>query len=231
MTDTPPPQRRHQQPPAEAPANPPRPHGGRRAAALIIVTDALPPLAVFFILRAAGVPDVWAYTAGVIVPAGRLLLDRLRGRSFNAVSALVGVFLVVSIVLAVFTQSTRAVMARGGIVYLVLALAFAGSLLAPRPLMFLIMRYFAARADTRAGAALEQRYAASQPFRRATRLVTTIWASAFVLIAAACVLIAYSLPIPAAATATSLIEPIAALALAAWTARYLRHHFTTRSPA
>jgi hypothetical protein len=200
----------------------PEAQGSWRATVGSIAADVLPPLAVFYLLRAFGVPAVLAYTAGVIVPAARLVVDRLRGRPFNAVSGLVGVFLVVSVALAAFTGDVRVAMARGGIVYLAVAIAFAVSLLARRPLMLLIMRYYAERARPGAGAVLDDRYARAVGFRRATRVVTGVWAAGFVVTAVACITLAFALPISAAAAATSLVEPAAALALAGWTVRYLR---------
>jgi hypothetical protein len=196
--------------------------GGWRSTARAVAADAVPPLLIFYVLHALGVADVIAYLAGAIVPLGRLLIDRWRGRSFNAVSGLVAVFLVVSVVLAAVTHDPRAVMARGGVIYLAIALVFAGSLVTRHPLMLLISRYFTVRTQPDAAAAFDARYRANPRALRAMRLVTAAWAVGFGVSAIACVICAYTLPITLAATVTSLLEPTVAIVLAAATLRYLR---------
>ena len=188
----------------------------------LILIDAVPPLAIFFILNGFGVAAVVAYTAGAAVPAVRLIIDLLRGKPFNAISALVGVFLLVSIILAVTTADVRAVMARGAVIYLALALVFAGSLLIGRPLVFVIMRYHAVRLDPRIGQIFDQRFATNTVFRHAVRTTTGVYSVVFMATAVACAIAAYTLPVPVAATVTGLLELLASLVVVAWSIRYLR---------
>jgi hypothetical protein len=204
--------------------------GGWRTTARAIVVDAVPPLVIFYVLHALGVVDVLAYLAGAVVPLSRLLIDRLRGRPFNAISGLVAVFLVVSVILAAVTHDIRAVMARGGVVYLAIALVFAGSLATRHPLMLAISRYFTVRTRPDAATAFDARYRAQPRARRAMRLVTAAWAVSFGLSAVACVICAYTLPITLAATVTSLLEPAVAIVLAAASVRYLRRVASDSAP-
>lgn len=201
---------------ADAPAA-----GGWKRAARTAAADAVPPLALFYLLHALAVPDVIAYLAGALIPLGRLVIDRMRGRSFNVISALVGVFLIVSVILALGTGDVRVVMARGGVIYFALAVVFGISLLTRRPMMFLISRYFAAKASPAAVAGYDHRYASAPRFRRAIRVVTGVWAIGFGLSAVACVTCAFTLPITVAAAVNGILEPVVAIALGAWSLRYL----------
>ncbi|MDT8914454.1 VC0807 family protein [Amycolatopsis sp. PS_44_ISF1] len=185
-----------------------------------VLRDVAPPLLIFFVLHLLGVNDVIAYTAGSIVPLGRLAADRLRGRPFNAISGLVVVFLVVSVVLALVTRDARTVMARGGIIYLAIALAAAVSVPTRSPLMLMLARYFAVRARPDVAGRFDEVYRRPAGVR-AMRVVTAAWAVAFGVSALACVVCAYALPVTLAATVTSLVEPVTALLLTAGTARYL----------
>ena len=190
-----------------------------------VVLDAAPPLVIFFVLRALGVPDVLAYTAGAVVPLGRLLADRWRGRPLNVVSGLIAVCLVASLVLALTTGDARAAIARGGVIYLALALAAAASVGTRSPLMLLLSRYFTARTRPDAAARLDEFYHQT-PVLRAMRRVTAVWALAFLVSGMACVVCAYTLPVAVAAVVTSLVEPVIALVLAGATGRYLRRSVT-----
>lgn len=186
-----------------------------------IALDALPPLLIFYLLNALGVPDVLAYTAGSIVPLARLVADKLRGRPFNVVSGLIAVFLLVSVALALVTADARTVIARGGVIFLAITLAALVSIPTRTPLMLALSRYFAVRARPESAPRFDELF--RQPHTlRAMRRVTAVWALAFALGGVACVVCAYTLPITLAATATSLIEPIISLALAGATGRYLR---------
>ena len=187
----------------------------------IILTDAVPPLVIFFVLTRLGVADVVAYSLGAAVPLTRVIVDLLRRKSFNAVSALVGVFLLASLILGLATADVRTTMARGAVIYLALALVFAGSLLVSRPLMFTIIRYHAVRADAHTGAILDQRYSDSIEFRRAMRTTTIVYAAGFAASGVACAVLSYTLPVPVAAIATGVLEPVAMLVVVVWSIRYL----------
>jgi hypothetical protein len=187
-----------------------------------VAADALPPLVIFFALRACGAPDLIAYSAGAVIPLARLVIDRIRGRPFNAISAAAGLFLVVSVVLAVISQDTRTVMARGSYLYLAAALACGVSLCTRTPLMLAISRYFLVRSRPELAEAFDAKYRTSRAAMQPMKHVTAVWAAGFGISAAGCALAAYTLPIPVAATVTSLLEPVVALAIAAWTVRYLK---------
>lgn len=192
-----------------------------RSTLLAVVFDAGPPLLIFFVLRALGAGDVIAYSAGSVVPLVRLIVDRLCGRSFNAISGLIVIFLVVSVVLALVTDDARAVIARGGLIYLVLALVAAVSVPTRSPAMLVLSRYVAVRARPEAATRFDEVFRRPSALR-AMRLVTVVWALGFLIAAVACVVCAYTLPVTLAATVTSLVEPVTAMILAGGTARYMR---------
>ncbi|WP_371535760.1 hypothetical protein OG210_09450 [Streptomyces sp. NBC_00466] len=198
--------------------------GARRALRsmlLTVVFDAGPPLLIFFVLRALGAGDVIAYSAGSVVPLVRLIVDRLRGRSFNAISGLILIFLVVSVVLALVTDDARAVIARGGFIYLALALVVAASVPTRSPAILVLSRYVTAHARPETATRFDEVFRRPSALR-AMRLVTAVWALGFLIAAVACVVCAYTLPVTLAATVTSLVEPVIAMILAGGTARYMR---------
>lgn len=211
----------------------PRTQSVWRPALRTIAIDALPPLAVFFILKACGVSDVIAYTAGGIVPLTRLIIDRVRRRPFNAISGVIAALLVVSVILAILTHDARAVIARGGVIYLVIAAVAAVSVPTRRPAVLLISRHVAVRSNPEAAHWFDEKLADPQALR-AMRIVTAGWAIGFAVSAVLCVVVAYTLPVSAAAVASSLIEPLAVLLLAAATVPFLQRTMTspaTTSPA
>ncbi len=192
-----------------------------RSTLLAVVTDVAPSLLIFFALRAFGISDALAYTAGSVVPLARLIADRLRGRPLNAISGLILISFVVSVVLVLLTQDARAVIARGSLIYLALGVAAAVSVPTRSPLMLLLSRYFTVHARPEATARFDEVFHHPRGLRT-MRIVTSLWALAFGVSALACVVCAYTLPITVAAIVTSLIEPIIAIILAVGTGRYLR---------
>lgn len=186
-----------------------------------IALDAAPPLSIFYVLHALGVSDVIAYTVGGIVPLVRLVVDRFRGRPFNIVSGLVLALLVVSVVLALLTHDARAVIARGGVIYLVLALIAAATVPTTKPVMLVLSRRVAVSAHPESAEKFDATFA--QPAGlRAMRVLTAAWAVGFLISAIVCVVCAYELPVTAAATVTALVEPLTAVVLAAGTTPFLR---------
>lgn len=192
-----------------------------RATLLSLVVDVAPSLLIFYVLQAFGISDVLAYLAGSVVPLARLIADRLRGRPFNAISGLILVFLVVSVVLALVTHDVRAVIARGGLIYLALAIAAAVSVPTRSPLMLLLARYFTTRNQPEAATRFNAIFRHPRGLR-AMRILTAVWVLAFGVSALACVAFAYTLPVTVSAAATSLIEPVIALIVTIGTIRYLR---------
>lgn len=222
MTDSP-------QPPAVT-RGPSRDQTVWRTALLAIVVDAVPPLAVFFVLRACGVSDVLAYTAGGVVPLTRLIIDRTRRRPLNAVSVTIAGLLLVSVVLAIVTHDARAVIARGGVIYLAIAVVAFASLPTRKPVMLLLSRYFAVHAHPETASRFDEAFARPRALR-AMRFVTAGWAAGFAVSAVLCVVVAYTLPISAAAIASSFIEPLVVLLLVAATVPVLRRTMTSLAPA
>ncbi|MFF7987957.1 VC0807 family protein [Streptomyces sp. NPDC007901] len=208
-------------PPDAGPSDSATTRSAWRSTLAAIAVDAGPPLLIFFVLHACGVGDVVAYTAGSVVPLVRLIADRWRGRPFNVISGLVVVFLVVSVALAVVTDDARAVIARGGLIYLALAVAAAVSIPTRSPAMLLLSRYVAVRARPETATRFDETFRRPSALR-AMRMVTAVWALGFAICALACVVCAYTLPVTEAATATSLVEPVTAMILAGGTARYMR---------
>jgi hypothetical protein len=196
-----------------------------RSTLLSLVIDVAPSLLIFYVLQAFGISDVLAYLAGSVVPLARLIADRFRGRPFNAISGLILVFLVVSVVLALMTHDVRAVIARGGLIYLALAIAAAVSVPTRSPLMLLLARYFTTRNRPEAATRFNAIFRHPRGLR-AMRIVTAVWALVFGVSALACVAFAYSLPVTVSAAVTSLIEPVVALIVTIATVRYLRRSLT-----
>ena len=129
----------------------------------------------------------------------------------------------VSVVLALITHDARAAIARGGLIFLAIAVAAAVSVPTRSSLMLSLARYFAGSARPGQAARVDEAYR-RPPVLRAMRVVTLVWALAFAVSAVVC---AYTFPVAVDNLATSLFEPVFSLVPAGGTVRYPRRAVTT----
>lgn len=164
----------------------------RRQFLLTVVIDIALPLAVFYGLRAIGVNQWWALILGGIVPIIRLGYGFARTRRLDLTSAFTLSLLVIGTLIGLLTGDPRLLVARESYLTGVAGLWILGTLLAARPFMYTITMPLLPP-DT--AAAWKRDWSTTPKFRRALRFMTVGWGLAFVIDAAARVVLAYTIPL------------------------------------
>jgi hypothetical protein len=207
--------------PASLPRSTTRPTGGLAS----LVTGLVVPLAVFYILALLGVSAVAASLLGGVLPGARTLYGLLRGRRLDRLAVFTSTLLVVNAGISV-----PAIL---GLVHLNphLVLAFRQhhvlfglwmllSMLRGRPFVLELIRPFAER---RAGAgALDARWEGDAEFRKAMRLVNTVWGAGFIADQGFDALLAFVLPVRIEPVAQSVLYVVLLLLLVGFLMSYIR---------
>jgi hypothetical protein len=191
-----------------------------RSLAPIAVFDFAGPLAVYWLLRAAGAAEVTALIVSGIPPAFGVILGIVRRHRVDAIGALVLLGIVAGSVAGLVTHSARLVLMEGSVPTAVFAIACLGSLLTSRPLLYRIA--MEARGEgTDAARKFAERWA--QPWaRRAFRIVTLVWGMTFLLEAVARVVIVEVTSTGNALLIVKVMPYLVILALIRWTGGYAR---------
>jgi len=145
-----------------------------RALAPIAVFDIGGPLAVYWLLRAAGAHEVTALILSGLPPAAGVALGIIRRRRVDAIGVLVLFGIVTGTVVGMVSHSARLVLLEGSVPTAALGLACLGSLLTNRPLMLRIVLETIGP-DTPTGREVED-WQASPGGQHVFRLVTIAWA-------------------------------------------------------
>jgi len=163
-----------------------------RALVRNLIWDVGAPILVYYPLRLLGVSMVLALTAATAVALGRIAFVALRDRRFDGFAALMAAMFGIGLVLTLATGDPRVILAKDSVVTGVLGIAFLGSCVVGRPLMYALARRMLpperqAEADTRLG---------SDPRYRA-RLVTmsAVWGVILLAEAVARVVLVFTLPV------------------------------------
>ena len=162
-----------------------------------ILLGAVAPFATYQVATWLGASELSALTWGAVFPLAGIALGFARRRRFDVISATSLAAIVVGLGGALVLHSARFLLVKDSLVSATIGLAFLGSLLAARPLVFVIGR---ARSPERA-AVFDARWA-EPAFRCELRVMTAVWGG--VLLAEAVTRVALSLVIaPAALLAVS----------------------------
>jgi hypothetical protein len=183
----------------------PAPAASRTRALWVMIADIAAPIAVYYVLRAAGA-SVWlALAVGAIIPAVTATAGLLRRRRADMMGLLALATLAASAALSLATGSPRALLARDALI----TAAWAGylylSLLASRPATFVVSRPLlegrrvydpATRGWVRPAArSWDELWQGLPRFRRIWRACTLIWGTAILVDAIIRVIMAYTLPV------------------------------------
>jgi hypothetical protein len=192
--------------------------GRLRQIAQILIVNVAVPLAVYGLLRSAGMPTVSALLLSGVFPALSVTVGIIRHRRLDVVGALVLFGIAVGTLAGLITHSARLVLLQGSVPTAVFGVACLGSLWTRRPLMFGLALEFTGP-DTAKGREMTELWQ-YQEFRRIFRVITAVWGTGFLLEAAARVVIVYSTS-TGTALASSNVTPLLWLAaLSAWTFAY-----------
>jgi hypothetical protein len=189
-----------------------------RTIARIAVFDIGGPLVTYSVMRSAGESAVTSLVVSGVFPAVGVAIGFFARRRADAIGALVLAGIVLGAVLGIAFHSARLVLVEGSVPTGVFGLICLGSLLAARPLMFRFALEFIGPdgPEGREFSGLWQ----YREFRRAFRNLTAVWGVAYVLEAAARIVIVERESV-GLALAVSKVMPLAVTAaLAAWTVAY-----------
>ena len=140
--------------------------------------NAAGPALVYSVARHAGAAEVPALLEAAVVPAAMALAGFARRRALDPIAAIALFAIAVSLIGFALGGGPRILLIRESFVSLALGLACLISFALPRPLMFYFGRWYMTRGDAVAGAAYDARWSVPQ-FRRVNRIITAVWAGAF----------------------------------------------------
>lgn len=168
--------------------------------AATVVMDLVVPVAVYYVLRAAGLDPLPALVLAGAPTVVFLIAQAIRRRKVDALGVFVLVLVVACIAVSLVTGSPRFLLAKAGAFTGLIGLGFLVTLFLARPLPFTLARAMLRR--TPAGRALhigswDERWERSAWFRRVWRVDTIIWAAGLLADAAVRVIMAYALPVDA----------------------------------
>ena len=182
--------------------------------------DIAMPLFVFDVLSARGVPAVWALAAGGLSPALNNLRIWLRSRRVEPLGIIVMTLLAIGTLSSLISGNVFFALIKDSFLTGTFGLICLVSLVAKRPLMFSVLRQFAAGDDPQRIAEWNDRWE-NPSFRVRTRIVTAVWGVAYLAEASLRVVLALKLT-PQQVVSISTIMSIGVLVvLIAWTRRFM----------
>lgn len=166
--------------------------------AVTLVMDLVVPVAVYYLLRAAGLEPLPALALAGAPTVAFLVAQTIRRRRIDALGVFVLALVVACIAVSLVTGSPRFLLAKAGVFTGLIGLWFLATLLLARPLPFTLARVMLQR--TPAGAALrtgswDDIWEHDAWFRRAWRVDTVIWSIGLLADAAVRVVMAYAFPV------------------------------------
>lgn len=200
---------------APAPGRPPL-----RPIVADMLLNAAVPAVVYSLARRHGLSDVPALLWAAAVPAALSVAGLLRQRTISPIAAIALFAIAVSIIGAALGGGPKVLLIRESFVTGTLGLACLVSFALPRPLMFYFGRYFETRGDRAAVAAFNARWS-SPLFRRVNRLITLVWAGAFLGEFVLRVILVFTLPAVVVLAFAPLILGAITIGTIVWTYRYI----------
>lgn len=185
----------------------------------MLIFDTGGPLALYWLLRAAGTSDVTALIVSGILPAVGMALSIVKNRRIDAIGALVLLGIVAGTVLGLATHSARLVLMEGSVPTAIFGIGCFASLLTSKPMLQRIAEQ--TTAGTAKGRMLVAK-AAEPAGRHAFRVVTVVWGVSFLAEAAARVGIVESVSAGNALLVVKVMPYVVMFLLMRWTAPFIR---------
>jgi hypothetical protein len=198
----------------------PRDRSRLNSVAKIAVFDIAGPLALYSLLRSAGLPAVSALVLSGTLPGVAVVGGLARRRRLDAVGVQVLAGIAVGSILGLVSGSARLVLVEGSVPTAVFGLLCLGSLWSSRPLIYRFALEFIGE-DTPRGRDFSGHWR-YRGFRRVFRLFTVVWGVAYLAEAAARVVIVETMSTAAALTASKVMPYAVAAALVGWMIAYGR---------
>jgi hypothetical protein len=191
----------------------------RYAVLSIAVFDVGGPYLAYSQLTGHGFRPATALVLSGILPAAGVILGVIRKHRVDVIGVLVLAGILVGTVLGLLTGSARAVLLEGSVPTLLTGVAFLGSLLTRRPLMFRLSAEFAGGEDSPRGREMAAKWA-EPAFRHAITLITAVWGAGYLAEAAARVIIVANTSTSTALLASKVLPWVVTGLLFAWTFGY-----------
>ncbi|MEJ2871422.1 VC0807 family protein [Actinomycetospora sp. OC33-EN08] len=185
------------------------------------VLDIAAPIVIYDVATDAGLGDVPALLLSAIGPALSTLLSVAIRRRVDEFSVFILTLLAIGVVTSLFFDDPRLLLLKESAVTGLVGLVFLGSLLAPRPVMFLFGRRFATNGDPERLAwwnGLWQ-YAG---FRRTQRGLTTMWGLGLLGEAVVRVVLTFRLSVPTMVVVNAVVPAVVLGALIVATVLWAR---------
>lgn len=193
-----------------------------RALLPVAFFDLLCPLALYYVLHAAGVAAVPSLILSGLPPALRVLLAMVVHRRLDVIGAFVLGGIVVGSIAGGVTDDPHLVLLDGVVPTVAFGAICLASLGAARPLIFrFALEVFGS--DTAAGLELVRRWGHS-PIRRAFRFMTAAWGLAYLAEAAVQISIIETMSATFAKTTSNVLPVVVTVVMAAWNLLYARQY-------
>jgi hypothetical protein len=192
-----------------------------RSVAMIAIFDVGGPLLAYNLLRSNGVGTVAALVLSGLFPVVGMIIGFIGHRRVDAVGVLVLAGIVVGAILGLVSHNPKLVLDEGSVSTAVFGLICLGSLATDKPMMYRFALEFMGP-DTERGrefADLRQ----YKEFRRAFVVITVVWGTAYLVEAAARVVIVQNTSAGNALAVSKVLPYAVAAVLIAWTVGYGRY--------
>lgn len=202
-----------------------RPPGARTALLGLLpslVLDVALPLVTYFVLAAQGVPDLWALVISGVWPLLSIVVSLVRKGRVDEFGIFILVVLLASTLSSVLFSDPRLLLLKNSVFTGVLGLAFLGSLLLRRPVMFYFGRKFGTDGSPEGVARWDGFWADLSVFRHGQRVMTVVWGLAFVAEAVVRIPLVYALSVSAGVVIADVLPFVVIAALVTWTVLYAK---------
>jgi len=159
-----------------------------------VFLNAVAPFLIYRLMTVQGVPELLALLVAGTVPAVDLAGTWLRSRRVSGIGLVALGTVVVGLVASLVANNPFFLLIRDSFVFGLLGLVCWGSLLLPRPILFILGRYAAAQRDPATGESYDRQWP-NPAFRHHQRLVTFVWGVGFLGLAALRTLLATVVPV------------------------------------
>jgi hypothetical protein len=191
-----------------------------RSVAMIAVFDIAGPLVAYNLLRSSGFSAVTALVLSGVFPAAGVIIGIVKHRRVDAVGVLVLAGIAVGAVLGLVSHNPKLVLDEGSVGTAVFGLLCLGSLAGAKPLMYRMAMEFIGP-DSRQGREFTNLWQYKE-FRHTFQVMTAVWGTAYLVEAAARVVIVANTSTGTALTISKVMPYAVAAVLSAWTVGYGR---------
>lgn len=192
-----------------------------RSVAPVLIRDVVLPYAVYYFVHKLGVSNVSSLAAGGAVNVFFTLRGLIRERRVEPLGLIIMITFALGIVASYLTGDARFALAKDSLLTGGVGIAFLLSLLARRPVMYLMIRQMITHGDKAMAAVIDARWDSSAAFRSSQRLMTAVWGAGLMADAVIRLIVISIVSVSTGAAASTAILLATFVVLIAWTRLYL----------